>query len=53
LLDRRRSINEVALSCGFSSQSHFTRVFREHTGTTPWAYRRLHRVMPEIEARPV
>jgi AraC family transcriptional regulator len=52
LLDRRRSINEVALSCGFSSQSHFTRVFRKHTGTTPWAYRRLHRVMPEIEVRP-
>lgn len=51
LLDASRSINEIALSFGFSSQSHFTRVFREHTGTTPRAYRRLHRVMPEIEVR--
>ena len=41
LLDRTRSISEIALSFGFSSQSHFTQVFRQHTGTTPLAYRRL------------
>jgi AraC family transcriptional regulator len=51
LLDSRRPINEIALSFGFSSQSHFTRVFREHTGMTPRAYRRLHCVMPESEVR--
>ncbi|HUL67418.1 MAG TPA: AraC family transcriptional regulator [Burkholderiaceae bacterium] len=28
-------IAEIALSTGFSSQSHFTQVFRQHTGTTP------------------
>ena len=44
LMDRSRSINEIALSLGFSSQSHFTRVFRQHAGTTPLAYRRLHRL---------
>jgi AraC-like DNA-binding protein/mannose-6-phosphate isomerase-like protein (cupin superfamily) len=28
----------VALECGFGDQSHFTRVFRAHTGTTPRRY---------------
>lgn len=32
-------IFEVAHSVGFRSQSHFTRVFREYTGTTPRQYR--------------
>jgi AraC family transcriptional regulator len=35
-------INEIALTLGFSSQSHFTRVFRERTGLTPLGYRDLH-----------
>ena len=30
---------QVSLSAGFSSQSHFTRLFRRHTGTTPKSYR--------------
>jgi AraC family transcriptional regulator len=30
---------EVALACGFSSQSHFTRTFKSGTGTTPAAWR--------------
>ena len=29
----------VAAECGFASQSHLTRVFRERIGTTPGAYR--------------
>ncbi len=33
------AIAEIALQCGFSSQSHLTRVFRKHLGTTPRAYR--------------
>ncbi|MEA5573413.1 helix-turn-helix transcriptional regulator [Calothrix sp. UHCC 0171] len=32
------SITEVAFSCGFANQSHFTRLFRKHTGVTPKAY---------------
>jgi AraC-like DNA-binding protein len=30
---------EIASSCGFSDQSHFTREFRRHFGRTPRAYR--------------
>lgn len=37
---RSMSIAEVALSLGFSSQSHFTQVFRQLTGTTPKRYQR-------------
>ena len=32
------SPSRVALECGFSDQSHLTRVFRAHTGTTPRRY---------------
>jgi len=37
-----RSITEVALSWGFSSPSHFSRVFREHTGMSPSEFRQQH-----------
>jgi len=43
LRDSDRSINEIATSLGFSSQSHFTRLFQQHTGRTPLAYRRERR----------
>jgi AraC-like DNA-binding protein len=32
---RRRTITEIAYSCGFNSTSHFSRVFRERFGVTP------------------
>ena len=34
-----RSLADVALTCGFSDQSHFTREFRRHFGRTPREYR--------------
>ncbi len=37
------SLTEVALSLGFSSQSHFTRHFVRETGRTPAAWRRASR----------
>jgi AraC family transcriptional regulator len=33
------TIADIAIQCGFSSQSHLTRMFRKHLGTTPRAYR--------------
>ena len=39
LADRHRSISDIALSTGFSSQSNFSRAFRDATGMTPGAYR--------------
>ncbi len=34
------SIASIAMDLGFSSQSHFTKVFREYTGMTPTQARR-------------
>lgn len=40
LLDRSRSITDVALDLGFASHSHFTDTFRKATGITPSRYRK-------------
>lgn len=42
LLSGERPLASVALEAGFADQSHFTRVFRRHTGQTPGAFRRAH-----------
>jgi AraC-like DNA-binding protein/ligand-binding sensor protein len=36
------SIMDIALACGYSRQSYFTRVFRNTTGVTPSQYRNTH-----------
>lgn len=41
MLAGRSPLIEIAQACGFSSQSHFTRVFKEQMSTTPDAYRSL------------
>jgi AraC family transcriptional regulator len=41
LREGRSPLGEVALACGFSSQSHLTARFRELTGVTPRRYRQL------------
>ena len=33
------SLNEIALQCGFTGQSHFTKAFHDAIGLTPKAYR--------------
>lgn len=40
LRDPSRPIADLALELGFSSRSHFTRVFSRQTGMTPAKYRR-------------
>ncbi|MDR3077915.1 MAG: AraC family transcriptional regulator [Planctomycetota bacterium] len=40
LLRRRSRLCDIALDCGFSEQSYFTKVFRKYTGKTPREYRR-------------
>ena len=35
------SLTEIAYLTGFSDQSHFTRIFKKHTGKSPSAYRKL------------
>jgi AraC family transcriptional regulator len=40
LLLKSLSIAEIAVECGFADQSHFTRVFKNVTGTPPGSWRR-------------
>ena len=40
LLGSTRSLLDIALSCGFADQSHFTRVFTASVGVSPGAMRR-------------
>ena len=39
LRDDGLSISDVAMECGFSDQSHLTRVFRHTVGVSPGAWR--------------
>ena len=39
------SLAQIALDLGFSSQSHFTRLFSKLTGLTPQQFRRMHQRM--------
>jgi AraC-like DNA-binding protein len=43
LVETEISLAQIALESGFSDQSHFTRRFRDHVGSTPRAYRQLGR----------
>ncbi|WP_329743446.1 AraC family transcriptional regulator [Dyella sp. A6] len=41
--DSRYSLADIALSSGFSDQSHFTRIFTRRMGASPGVYRRANR----------
>ncbi len=41
LADPDVALSDIAASCGFSDQSHFTRVFKHCTGMTPGAFRAM------------
>jgi AraC family transcriptional regulator len=38
----REHLSEIALACGFTDQSHFTRWFRRIVGVSPGQWRRNH-----------
>ena len=40
LRDDGLSLSDVAIECGFSDQSHLTRIFRQRVGVSPGAWRR-------------
>jgi len=40
ILNSTYSLTEIAYLTGFSDQSHFTRIFKQHTGKSPSAYRK-------------
>lgn len=40
LRERTVALSEIALSCGFADQTHFTRVFSARVGQSPGAWRR-------------
>jgi AraC family transcriptional regulator len=44
LRDNGLSLSEVAAECGFSDQSHLTRVFRQTVGVSPGTWRRALRI---------
>ena len=43
MLTTHQPLGAIALSCGMSDQSHFTRLFRRAVGETPYAWRRSRR----------
>ena len=39
LLESRQSVLEIGMACGFQNPSHFCRIFRKHTGSSPMEFR--------------
>ncbi len=48
LIYTNESLSELALSCGFADQSHFTREFRRQFGRTPREYRQHYKAAPAV-----
>jgi len=48
MLRTQEPLSQVALSCGFCDQAHFTRVFRRVVGMSPRAWRRAFAGAPRI-----
>jgi AraC family transcriptional regulator len=40
MLDSEEPLSVIALICGFTDQAHLSKLFRQHTGETPGAWRR-------------
>src|ERR1700730_2794 len=48
MLAGREPLSEIALRCGFHDQAHLSKQFRQLTGETPAAWRRLRRRPAEV-----
>jgi AraC family transcriptional regulator len=49
MLSGREPLSEIALKCGFHDQAHLSKQFRQQTGETPAAWRRLRRRPAGVE----
>jgi AraC-like DNA-binding protein len=47
LLTQGDEVADVALACGFSDQSHLTRIFKAHSGLTPGRYRQARNILQD------
>jgi AraC-like DNA-binding protein len=52
LVDAGRSITDVAMELGYADAPHFSRVFKEHRGLTPRAYRKTYVTPTPTSATP-
>ena len=52
LMQTDLSVINVALACGFSSPSHFSKCYRAQYGTTPYRERGAHGLDDEAAAEP-
>ena len=43
MLDSDASLSEIALTCGFTDQSHLSNLFRQHIGVSPASWRKSRR----------
>jgi len=52
LVQSELSVTEIAMACGFSTTSHFSKVFRGFFGRTPFSFRAAAGALPEAGAPP-
>ncbi|MFI5171967.1 MAG: AraC family transcriptional regulator [Chitinophagales bacterium] len=45
------SIEELTLSCGFENQTHFNKIFKDRTGSSPKQYRAMQQVVASTEGQ--
>lgn len=41
LMSQGRKVSDVTYECGFSSESHFIHIFKDHIGITPYQYSKM------------
>ena len=52
MLTTDASLSDIASQCGFADQAHLCRRFRQSVGETPAAWRRVHRLQHDENAKP-